>query len=217
MLRSLKIPGIQVNGRIKERVGNKQGMRFRPELALLVLIGLMIGFHMFQINCNPCYKVLRLHVVANSNSARDQMVKLKVRNAVLEYARTCFAEAKDASEAYRMAEAKKDDLREVAIQVLAQNSCPYRASVSVGHFAFPTRVYAQDVFPAGEYAAVRIVLGEGRGRNWWCVLFPPLCLEEAKNVFKDTREEKVRVKLRLVELLNQQNSFTSIGTSASRR
>jgi len=127
----------------------------------------------------------RLHVVANSDSAADQTVKLKVRDAVIEelYEMEQVSSAEEAAEA---AAARMDDIIAAADKVLEENGMEYRAAAEIGVFPFPDKEYGGKVYPAGDYPALRIVLGEGAGQNWWCVLFPPLCIV---NTESETGEE----------------------------
>ncbi len=111
--------------------------------------------------------VVRLHIIANSNGERDQELKLKVRDAVLA--------ATDSSVTKENIPSMLDVYRATAERTLRENGCDMPVSVEYGRFSFPTKSYEGLTYPAGEYDAVRIVIGEGKGENWWCVLFPPLC------------------------------------------
>ncbi len=119
--------------------------------------------------------VLRLHIVANSDSAEDQRAKLLVRDAVLELMDGA-ADASSAEEAEAMMLSMGSELIAVAEAVLTENGLEYGAQLVSGEFSFPERQYGERVYPEGEYKALRIILGDGAGENWWCVLFPPLCI-----------------------------------------
>ena len=116
--------------------------------------------------------VLRLHILANSNADEDQAVKLLVRDALLANMKPCQSEVE--AEAYVMANGK--ELLAVVENTLAENGFAYRAQLILGESSFPDRVYEGTLYPAGSYFALRIILGAGAGNNWWCVLFPPLCI-----------------------------------------
>ncbi len=116
--------------------------------------------------------VLRLHILANSDSAADQRVKLLVRDAVL----TQMKAGETAAETERLLLQNGRELLAAAEAVLRENGFSYGVQLMLGTYAFPTRVYGEKTYPAGDYRALRIVLGQGRGQNWWCVLFPPLCI-----------------------------------------
>ncbi len=123
----------------------------------------------------------RLHIKANSNSEADQNVKLKVRDAVLEAAKDGIARCKTAAQAEEYIEKNLGILLETANDTLAQNGFCYTAGIELGRFHFPEKSYREVTYSEGEYDALRITLGKGRGDNWWCVMFPPLCLYEIEN------------------------------------
>ena len=120
--------------------------------------------------------VLRLHILANSDSAEDQRVKLAVRDAVLQTLPACDSAAE--AEAYLRLHG--GEILELTERTLRENGFDYGAQLLLGKSDFPDRAYAGTVYPAGEYEALRIVLGAGGGQNWWCVLFPPLCIITAE-------------------------------------
>lgn len=127
--------------------------------------------------------IVRLHIIANSDSAEDQAVKIKVRDAVLEK----MEELDDKREA----EEKIPEFEKIAREVLEENGFSYGASAEYGNFEFPTKYYDNFALPKGNYDAVRIKLGKAEGKNWWCVLFPPLCYvdaatEDAEELLKET-------------------------------
>ncbi|MDO4573553.1 MAG: stage II sporulation protein R, partial [Clostridia bacterium] len=120
-------------------------------------------------------EVLRLHILANSDSEADQRVKLLVRDAILAVMEPCgeLAEA----EAWLLANGRL--VLETAERVRRENGFHYGAQLMLGESEFPDRVYGGTLYPAGSYYALRVVLGSGAGHNWWCVLFPPLCIVTA--------------------------------------
>ena len=124
-------------------------------------------------------RVLRLHILANSDSSVDQSVKLKVRDAVVEECAGLLNGAKSAEDAAALAEAKLDDVCAVAERVLREQGADYGVTAEIAETYFPTRVYDNVTLPAGRYPAVRLFLGKAEGHNWWCVLFPPLCVSAA--------------------------------------
>ena len=119
-------------------------------------------------------QLVRLHVVAASDSACDQAEKLRVRDAILELLSPKLAAAKSASEAAQIIRASKQECRLAAQRETAK---PVRVTLETEHF--PTRDYDGFSLPAGDYLALRVTLGAGQGHNWWCVLFPPLCTDSA--------------------------------------
>lgn len=178
-------------------------LRFHPVIALIALVALLTGFHQYQIHHNPCYGFLRLHVVANSDNPYDQAVKLKVRDAVIDLMESRFKGIDNAPAAYRIAAGSLTDIEQSARDTLADYGHNYPVKATVGTFGFPTRFYGNQVFPPGEYTAVRVVLGDGAGQNWWCVLFPPLCLNNLEQGDNNS-PEGLELKLKLVEVLKNQ-------------
>lgn len=159
--------------------------RRRVVLALLVLIGFgIIGG--LCLSCRTSFRdgvasaenIIRLHVVANSDNTADQALKLAVRDAVLAEMAPLFRPTADVAAARQIVRENLGRLEDIARHVVEQNGRTYPVTAALDNFAFPTRVYGALVLPAGDYEALRITLGTGQGRNWWCVLFPPLCFLE---------------------------------------
>lgn len=125
--------------------------------------------------------VVRLHIIANSDSQFDQMVKIKVRDAVIAYMGPKLKNVTDSSEAAGVITQNRREMEEVARKVLLMSGVAYPVQVQYGQFDFPIKTYGESVYPAGKYNAVRVLLGQAEGSNWWCVLFPPLCFIDATN------------------------------------
>ena len=126
--------------------------------------------------------VFRLHILANSDSEEDQALKLKVRDAVLEESAYLFENNSSAEESAAAAEAHLDEIKHTAERVIAENGGNYSVECEVTEMEFDNRVYDSITMPAGEYTALRITIGEAKGKNWWCVMFPPLCLPAVTNI-----------------------------------
>ncbi len=118
---------------------------------------------------------IRIHIRANSDSAADQAVKLKVRDSVTQYLQDALVGCKSKEEAARVLERERSSLVKLANNALRANGFDYTSSIRIDNEYFPDRVYDGYDFPAGNYDAVVINLGSGNGANWWCVAFPPLC------------------------------------------
>ena len=127
-------------------------------------------------------RLIRLHVIANSDDAADQELKLQVRDRVLQEAEAVLAGAGSREEAERALTAALPRLEDAAAREIAAQGAVFGVTASLERTAFPTRDYGTFALPAGEYTALRIVIGEGRGRNWWCVVFPPLCTAAATDL-----------------------------------
>ncbi len=128
-------------------------------------------------------EVFRFHVLANSDSDEDQAVKLKVRDAVLEYMKESmdreFVKKPDAEMTKEWAKSHLEELERTADRVIEEEGFTYSAKAEVRTVYFPDKLYGDVFFPKGDYEALRIRLGEARGRNWWCVLYPNLCFTNA--------------------------------------
>lgn len=133
--------------------------------------------------------VFRLHIPANSDSAEDQRLKLLVRDAVLEENSDIFSGCLSAEEAAAAAEKHMDEIEATAERVLAENGADYGAECEIARMSFDDRVYDGITMPAGEYLALRVSLGRAEGKNWWCVMFPPLCLPAASGGAEEAAEE----------------------------
>ena len=143
--------------------------------------------------------VFRLHVIANSDSTEDQELKYKVRDSVLEYMNEISIDCSSKEEVITLAEEHKNEFKEIAEKVIKENGYDYEVNVKIGNFEFPTKTYGDIALPAGFYDALRIEIGEAKGQNWWCVMFPPLCFvdvtsgvvpDESKEVIKDNLNEE---------------------------
>lgn len=120
-------------------------------------------------------QVVRIHIRANSNSEKDQTVKLAVRDDITAYLTSKLEGCEDKTDALRVLDGEKENLRYIAKKTLERNGYDYKVRVELKTESFPERTYDGYTFPAGEYDALMIYLGEGAGDNWWCVAFPPLC------------------------------------------
>jgi stage II sporulation protein R len=123
--------------------------------------------------------VVRLHVLANSDSDEDQALKLKVRDAILSYVTPIVTDAKSREEAIAILQGELSEIEEVAKEKVSQEGYGYSVAVTLTLEDYPTRNYEAMSFPSGQYVSLRILIGEAEGQNWWCVLFPPLCLSAA--------------------------------------
>lgn len=120
-------------------------------------------------------QLIRFHVLANSDSEQDQAMKRAVRDAILKEVSPQLAVSQSLDESRKILRKVSPDMVDIARSVVKTWGKDYVVHTEYGHFSFPTKSYGTLVLPAGEYEALRIVIGEGQGSNWWCVLFPPLC------------------------------------------
>ena len=128
----------------------------------------MLLSYSINVNSSLSQNIVRLHVIANSDSDSDQIIKLKVRDALLKQTSADFTKKNDVIN-------NLDLYKKIAENTIKENGANYDVSVEYGNFPFPTKHYKNLSLPAGNYDAVRVVIGSGNGKNWWCVLFPPLC------------------------------------------
>ena len=123
--------------------------------------------------------VIRLHVLANSDSEEDQALKLLVRDAVIEKTKTIFKNVDNRKQAEAILRQNLPVIEQTARDALRAAGAENTVTVELGQESYPTREYERLAFPAGEYLSLRVMIGEAEGKNWWCVLFPPLCLTAA--------------------------------------
>ncbi len=127
-------------------------------------------------------KMIRLHVIANSDTQEDQSLKLQVRDEVLTQATAILEESCDMAQAVVLLEQALPAIEETARQKIEAEGYDYTVSARLEQTEFPTKVYDGFALPSGEYLALRVVIGEGGGENWWCVVFPPLCTAAATDL-----------------------------------
>lgn len=137
--------------------------------------------------------VLRFHVLANSDSEADQALKLLVRDAVLDLCAPRLGACRNRGEAAETVLAMKDEIQAVAEQTLRAAGCCDTVTVALGEETYPEKRYESLCFPSGTYLSLRILIGEGKGENWWCVLFPPICNSVATVSKKEAEEVFVAV------------------------
>ena len=152
------------------------------------LLLLLCSFVMCMAVCNvlPIHgeekiyeSVVRLHVLANSDTDEDQTLKLKVRDAVIAHVSPLVIDCPTREDAANVLFGELDSINAIAEQVVLSEGYEYEVEVTLTKEEYPTRNYESMSFPSGEYLSLRVMIGEAEGQNWWCVLFPPLCLSAA--------------------------------------
>lgn len=167
------------------------------EISLLAgfLISIIFSITSFASTCDEIRTdVLRLHVIANSDSQEDQQLKLKVRDALLKEGKNIFDGSVTKENAEEKIRKEKEKLEDTAKTVIKENGFDYNVEITVTEEFFNTRTYEKVTLPAGKYMAVRVLIGESAGKNWWCVMFPPLCIPATQtdiNLFLDEKEVKL--------------------------
>ncbi|MBE5812194.1 MAG: stage II sporulation protein R [Clostridiales bacterium] len=157
------------------------------------------GVYLYNLQNSISNKVIRFHVIANSDSAFDQSLKLKVRDKTVEYLTPLLANSKNINESREIINRNINNIQNIATETLAAFS-DYTATVELTNSKFPTKNYGDYSFPAGDYEALKITIGEGNGQNWWCVMFPPLCFTDSSIEFTEESVETLRQNLSNEEL-----------------
>ncbi len=194
--------------------------RWIKALAGGVFLSLLFQMCGFAGDCRAIQgQVLRVHILANSDSDEDQSLKLKVRDAVITAGAGILDGAADGESAQKQVREALPFLQQAAQQCVYDNGYTYEVQAQLTNMYFTTRTYDSGTFPAGYYDAVRFTIGEGRGKNWWCVMYPPLCVSAAmdkdslSDVLTDTQTDVVengqryQVRFKVVEWVE---SFLSL-------
>ena len=174
--------------------------------------------------------VFRLHVIANSDSKEDQNLKYIVRDKLLQYMNSYLSNTSTKEDAIKIANEHLDEFKQVAINTIKDQGYSYNVNVKVGNFEFPTKTYGDISLPAGFYDALRVEIGEAKGQNWWCVMFPPLCFvdvtsgvvpEESKKelqnnlseeefaLISDNQSSNIQFKFKLLEFFTDNGIITA--------
>ena len=183
-----------------------------------------------NIGSDIANSVFRLHVIANSDSKEDQDLKYKVRDSLLSYMNEICANCKNKEEAISLVEEHKENFKQIALETIHNEGYSYDVNINIGNFEFPTKDYGDISLPAGYYDALRVEIGEAKGQNWWCVMFPPLCFvditsgvvpEESKETLEENLSEEefalvsedsdlnIQFKFKILEFFNQNGFFTA--------
>lgn len=201
-------------------------MKLKHILAILVLFIIFITTTIItystKVFADLENNIFRLHILANSDSEEDQALKLKVRDGILDYMNEINKDSNSKSDTIENIENHLDEIKDICEKILKDNGSDYSVSLEIGNFYFPTKYYGNISLPAGNYDALRIKIGEAKGQNWWCSLFPPLCFidissgylsdEDSKILEENLTEEEfmiissstqdVKLKFKIIELLN---------------
>ena len=163
-------------------------------LSLFILISAIS--YVDAVSNNIADSVFRLHVIANSNSKEDQELKLKVRDELLSYMNIISKDSTSKQEAMQIANEHKEEFTQIAEKVIKENGYNYTVNVQVGKADFPTKYYGDITLPAGTYDALKVQIGEAKGQNWWCVMFPPLCfVDVSTGIVPDNSKQELKQSL----------------------
>ena len=178
-----------------------------PKLKAVIILSILLFLYTTicaisyaeNVSTDIAESVFRLHILANSDSKEDQELKIKVRNSLLDYMNSLCSNCKSKEEAITLVEQNKENFREIALNTVKENGYNYDVKINIGNFQFPTKNYGDISLPAGFYDALRVEIGEAKGQNWWCVMFPPLCFvdissgivpDESKKLMEDSLSEE---------------------------
>ena len=164
---------------------------------LIIYILLCINSYVNAVSNNISSSVFRLHVIANSDSVEDQSLKYKVRDKILEYTNTLIdVNSNSKEEVINIVNQNIAILKKVAQNTVYENGFNYNVNISIGNFYFPTKYYGDISLPAGCYDALRVEIGNAKGQNWWCVMFPPLCfVDVTSGIVPDDSKENLQENL----------------------
>ncbi len=192
-------------------------LRIEISLLIALIICGVLNINAFSQQCESIReKMLRMHVIANSNTQEDQELKLKVRDAVLTAGKEVFDGSVTSTEAKAKIEPHIEYLENVALKTIKSEGFDYNVQITVENEYFNTRTYDNKVtLPAGNYNAIKVIIGEGKGQNWWCVMFPPMCLPtsvaecEISDVLTEdeteivTETEKYKFRFKVLEIIEE--------------
>ncbi|NLV36523.1 MAG: stage II sporulation protein R [Clostridiaceae bacterium] len=195
--RTEKTRGIsRIIDKVAEGIKTKPGKTVVIVLAAAFLTCLIrVNSYTESVNSGLADNLIRLHVVANSDSPHDQELKREVRDAVLSYMHKEIKNSKDIEQTRALVRDSLNEIAYVAESTIREQGYRYEVKTMLGSHPFPTKVYGDINLPAGNYQALRVVIGKGAGSNWWCVLFPPLCFVD---VTHGTVPDSVKEDLKMV-------------------
>lgn len=210
----------------------------KKNLKMVILLSLLLFFYTTvcaisyaqNVSTDIANSVFRLHVIANSDLKEDQDLKLIVRDKLLAYMNSICENCSTKQDAIRIVEENQDTFQQIATDTIKEQGFSYPVKINIGNFEFPTKNYGDISLPAGYYDALRVEIGEAKGQNWWCVMFPPLCFvdissgvvpDESKELMEnsltqeefalvsDHSNEEIQFKFKLLEFFNNAGLITA--------
>lgn len=172
-----------------------------PKVKMVIILSILLfiytslcAFSYAQnVSTDIANSVFRLHVIANSDSDEDQNLKYVVRDKLLEYMNQICTNCSSKEEAINVAKNNSDQFKQIALNTIKEQGYSYDVNINIGNFEFPTKNYGDISLPAGYYDALRVEIGEAKGKNWWCVMFPPLCfVDVTSGVVPDESKELIQ-------------------------
>ena len=206
----------------------------KPILILIILFSIYTFICAYSyvnaVSENLSNSVFRLHVIANSDTQEDQSLKYIVRDKLIEYMNTLCQSCSSKEEVIKIAQDNLNSFKQIAENTIREQGYSYPVEVEIGNFEFPTKTYGDISFPAGYYDALRVKIGEAKGKNWWCVMFPPLCFvdvttgivpdnskddlkqnlsNEEYKIISDTESSDITLKFKLIEFFENNGLITA--------
>lgn len=183
-------------------------------LPLLLIFTLLFGSLSYTNDASNdiSTKVLRMHVLANSNSINDQRLKIAVKNNILKSTQKLFTDCDNLEESIEIAQSNTELIKASAQEMIKKYNKNYDVKVYVDNEFFDVREYKDFTLPSGNYNTVKVVIGEGKGKNWWCVMYPAVCISACSDDFDKalTKEEKKLItskkyipKFKILEIINK--------------
>lgn len=155
---------------------------FFKSITVATVVAIIFAMIPFSARCKQVnQEVFRLHILANSDSDVDQKLKLKVRDKILEFTEDIYKNAENSSQAECITKMNLDKITEIAQKEIYKNGFNYPVKAEVCNMFFDTRYYERVTMPSGNYNSLRITIGKAQGKNWWCVMYPALCIGTATN------------------------------------
>ena len=209
---------------MKKFLNNIKNSKIGISITLILLLFLYTTINAISyveaVSTDISNSVFRLHVIANSDSNEDQSLKYKVRDNLLKYMNNICSDCSSKQEAIDLVTEHQEEFKQVALDTIKKEGYSYNVKINIGNFEFPTKQYGDISLPAGYYDALRVEIGEAKGRNWWCVMFPSLCFidvssgivpEESKeelqnilsdeeySIISDNSDNGIKLKFKLIE------------------
>ncbi len=219
---------------MKKFLNNIKNSKIGISITLILLLFLYTTINAISyveaVSTDISDSVFRLHVIANSDSNEDQSLKYKVRDNLLKYMNNICSDCSSKQEAINLVTEHQEEFKQVALDTIKKEGYSYNVKINIGNFEFPTKQYGDISLPAGYYDALRVEIGEAKGRNWWCVMFPSLCFidvssgivpEESKeelqnilsdeeySIISDNSDNGIKFKFKLIEFFANNGLLTA--------
>ena len=218
---------------MKKFLNNIKNSKIGISITLILLLFLYTTINAISyveaVSTDISDSVFRLHVIANSDSNEDQSLKYKVRDNLLKYMNNICSDCSSKQEAIDLVTEHQEEFKQVALDTIKKEGYSYNVKINIGNFEFPTKQYGDISLPAGYYDALIVEIGEAKGRNWWCVMFPSLCFidvssgivpEESKeelqnilsddeySIISDNSDNGIKLKFKLIEFFANNGLLT---------